>query len=107
MGPLTRSRLVVRLGVLLLLIGGGLAARVLAQAPGPAPAPASLIETWLKPDTVLSIALVILYAGELRGDVRRLKEDVARLQRHLHDDYMTRETVEARFSGMGRRVDDR
>lgn len=102
------SGLVWHLGMLVLLLGAVFVTQVFAQAPTPAPGQVeSLLDRWLSPNAVLTIALVILYAGELRGDVRRLKEDVAQLRLRLHDDYMPRETIEARFDGMGRRADDR
>lgn len=108
MRRLLTDRLVRHLWMLLCLIVGVFVSHVFAQGSTPtSPAVESLIDRWLSPNAVLSVALVVLYAGELRGDVRRLKEDMARLQGRLHDDYMTRETLEARFTGVGRRLDDR
>lgn len=89
--------------VLSLLIGGFFASQLLAQPNAPVAtatvASPSLIDRWLSPDAVIGGALVLLYVGELRGDVKRVKADLRAMQQRLHDDYMTRETVEARFGG--------
>jgi hypothetical protein len=101
-------RLVLHVTMLVLIIGGWLVARLVAQAPTPAPAEApSLFAQWLTPQAVLGVALIVLYAGELRGDVRRLKDDLAAIQTRLHDDYMTTREVEARLGDGGRRSGDR
>jgi len=93
-----RTRAAFHACVLGLLVGGYFAARLFAQAPvATAVVERSLLDEWLKPDVVIGGALVLLYAGELRGDMKRIKTDVRALQQRLHDDYMTRETIEARL----------
>ena len=86
--------------VLALLVSGFLVAQMRAQQPAPVPivAAPSLVDRWLAPDVVIGGALVLLYAGELRGDIRRLKADNKEMRRMLHEDYMRRETIEARFA---------
>jgi hypothetical protein len=82
-----------------LLVGGfmvHLAAQSSAPA-GPHVEPPSLMDRWLSPDAVIGGVLVILYVGELRGDVKRLKAENAAMQQRLHDDYLTKELATAMF----------
>lgn len=94
-----RQRLVFHVAVLLLLLGGFCVSRVFAQGAAPLPeaSAASLLDRWLSPDAVIGGALVLLYVGELRGDVKRLKVENAAMNKRLHDDYITKELAEAKF----------
>jgi hypothetical protein len=66
--------------------------------------PASLWEKWLSPDVVIGGILVLLYAGELRGDMRRVKLQIKALedfQDGIEDRFMGRRELEARLSAFG------
>lgn len=93
-----RQRLACHLAVLALLVGGFCVSQVFAQGAAPVPeTSASLLDRWLSPDAVIGGALVLLYVGELRGDVKRLKLENAAMNKRLHDDYITKELAEAKF----------
>lgn len=91
------ARFCRHLAVLILLATGFCVSHLRAepQTPTPAVAASSLLDQWLKPDVIIGGALVLLYVGELRGDVRRLKADLAATQTRLHDDYVTKDVFEA------------
>jgi hypothetical protein len=99
------------LGLALLLGGfGAAAAAQSAVPPMSAIAPPSLFEKWLSPDVVIGGVLVLLYAGELRGDMRRMKAQMTALQEFrdgLHEEldrkYMSREALEARLAALSDR----
>ena len=63
----------------------------------------SLWEKWLSPDVVIGGILVLLYAGELRGDMKRVKAQIAELetfQDGLEDKFMGRRELEARLAAL-------
>ncbi len=74
--------------------------------------PPSLWEKWLTPEIVMPAALALLYVGELRGELKRLKIKVAEFEifndslfEKLDNRYMSRETTEARFREFQRFTD--
>jgi len=96
--------------VLAVLVGGFFASRLRAQggkAPAVDAASSSLLDRWLQPDAVIGGAVVLLYAGELRGDVKRLKSGQAELTRKLHDDYMSKETIDAKIETLMAKLEAR
>lgn len=100
-------KIVLHAGILSVLVGGYFVSQLVAQTPTPAaavPSSLSLLDRWLSPDVVIGGVLVLLYAGELRGDIRRIKQDQKDLATRLHDDYIPRREVEAL---LGRRLSDR
>ena len=63
--------------------------------------PRSLVEKWLDPQTVIAAALVLLYVGELRGDMKRGKERMAELSDiKLREQFIPREALEERLRGI-------
>lgn len=86
---------------LALLLGGFVVAQVRGAQDAPPAAPAlerlSLLDRWLTPDVIIGGVLVLLYVGELRGDLKRIKADQAAMRKQLHDDYLTKELADARF----------
>ena len=93
-----------------LLIGGFCVAHLHAQGmphvdPTALGGGSSLLDRWLSPDVVIGGVLVLLYAGELRGDLTRIKaeqKEFREFRQTLHEkiaqDYMSRETLEARLA---------
>lgn len=68
------------------------------------PPPRSLVEKWLDPQTVIAAALVLLYVGELRGDMKRVKERLAELSdQKLREQFMPREALDERLRAIEER----
>ena len=94
------------IGVLLSTVGAG------AQDPPPhgeSLPPRSLVEKWLDPQTVIAAALVMLYVGELRGDVKRIKQRVfvQLSDERLRTDFMPREVLDEKFNAIDDRLSHR
>lgn len=89
-------RLFVGLGMIALLVVS-LGASQLTPEPA-ALQPKSIVDRWLEPQTVIGIALVLLYVGEVRGDLKRTKERLAELtDDKLAARFMSRELIEEKL----------
>lgn len=117
MGAWLRDRAMRRhLFGLALLLGGFLAVTILHAQGSQSQQiqidkPPSLIERWLTPDVVFGGVLALMYLGELRGDIARIKKalDEAQTWRlglndYLDEKYMSRDAAEVRFASTNSQV---
>ncbi len=93
---------------LVILVCGVFATAVYGQEPATVGLalipPPTLWEKWLTPEIVVPVALALLYVGELRGELKRIRVKIVEfdlfidtLHEKLDAKYMSREIVEARF----------
>lgn len=100
-----QRRIMFHAGMVLLVLFATIGA-VDPDAPSSAtpPPPRSLVERWLDPQTIIAAVLVLLYVGELRGDMKRMKERLAELSpEKLNHQFMPREALDERL----RHLEDR
>lgn len=104
---LRRRILMALAAIAVLLVSVGAAAQdpaVTAPARQDLPPPRSLVERWLDPQTVIAAALVLLYVGELRGDMKRVKERLEDLSDgKLREQFMPREVIDERLRAIEER----